>query len=85
MPPEGILLRAEDLDAVEDIDMGQQLPTTGCQVHADYMMHGHYWLLRHHFQGAEKVRFFTDNDTGFCPPAWARFPTASRPGQRTSS
>lgn len=54
----------QDLDAIEDLDIDQQLPTTGCQVHADYMMHGHYWLLRHHFQGAEKVRFFIDNDAG---------------------
>jgi hypothetical protein len=55
----------QDLDAVEGlIEYDQQLPTTGCQVHADYMMHGHYWLLRHHFRGAEKVRFFIDNDAG---------------------
>jgi hypothetical protein len=52
------------MEPSEDLSDGQQLPKSGCQVHADYLSHGHYWLLRHHFQGAEKLRFFLDQDAG---------------------
>ena len=48
----------------ENISADQQLPPSGCQIHADYLTYGHYWLLRHHFQGADKLRFFLDQDAG---------------------
>jgi hypothetical protein len=54
----------DDLDAPELIDDDQQLPVKGAQVHADYLMHGHFWMLRSLFQKVEKVRFFLDGDAG---------------------
>ena len=54
----------DDLDAPELLSVGQQLPTSGAQVHAEYIMHGHYWLLRSLFPKAEKLRFFIDRDAG---------------------
>jgi transposase-like protein len=54
----------EPSEPPEDLSDGQQLPKSGCQVHADYLMYGHYWLLRHHLQGAGKIRFFLDGDAG---------------------
>ena len=44
-------------------------------------MHGHYWLLRHHFQGAEKLRFFLDQDSGLLGACLGAF--ADRVGERT--
>jgi len=44
------------------LDAGQQLPTNGAQVHADYLMHGHYWFLKNLLQNIEKLRFFVDGD-----------------------
>ena len=74
--------RREDLDTDENLDENQQLPTTGSQVHADYMMHGHYWLLRHHFQGAEKLNFFLDKDAGLLGACMGAF--ADRIKNRTA-
>lgn len=54
----------DDLDAPELMDLGQQLPKNGAQVHADYLMHGHYWFLRSLTHGAEKLRFYIDQDAG---------------------
>ena len=54
----------DDLDAPELLDLGQQLPKNGVQVHADYLMHGHYWFLRSLTHGAEKLRFYIDQDAG---------------------
>ena len=68
-------------DAAEDLSDGQQLPTSGCQVHADYLMYGHYWLLRHHLQGAGKIRFFLDGDAGLLAACMSAF--ADRVTERT--
>jgi transposase-like protein len=54
----------DDLDAPEGLTDEQQLPTTGVQVHADYLMHGHYWLLRYLLPNVGKYRFFIDGDSG---------------------
>jgi transposase-like protein len=54
----------DDLDAPELLSDGQQLPRSGAQVHAEYVMHGHYWLLRSLFPKVDKLRFFIDRDAG---------------------
>jgi len=60
-------------EPAEDLSDGQQLPRSGCQIHADYLMYGHYWLLRHHLQGANKIRFFLDGDSGLLAACIAAF------------
>lgn len=52
----------DDLEDGEMLDGGQQLPTTGAQVHAEYLMHGHFWLLKHLLPNIGKLRFFLDGD-----------------------
>ena len=54
----------DDLDAPEVLDDRQQLPKSGVQVHADYLMYGHYSLLRYLFPNVGKIRFFLDQDAG---------------------
>ena len=53
-----------DLEAPEGLTDEQQLPTTGVQVHADYLMYGHYRLLRELLPNVGKYRFFIDGDAG---------------------
>jgi hypothetical protein len=65
----------EAQESVESLSDGQQLPKSGCQVHADYLMYGHYWLLRHHLQGAGKIRFFLDGDSGLLAACIAALPS----------
>ena len=72
----------DDLDAPEPIDIGQQLPTTGVQVHADYLMYGHYALLRYLFPNVGKFRFFLDQDPGLLAACFGVF--ADRVGDRTA-
>ncbi len=71
----------EPSEPAEDLSDGQQLPISGCQVHADYLMYGHYWLLRHHLQGADKIRFFLDGDAGLLAACMSAF--ADRVKERT--
>lgn len=54
----------EDLETHEPIIIGQQLPANGVQIHADYLMHGHFQLLKMLLPGAEKIRFYMDSDAG---------------------
>lgn len=70
-----------DLDAPEHLLEDQQLPPSGCQVHADYLMHGHYWLLRSLFPKAEKLRLFIDRDSGLLNACMGAF--AERVKERT--
>jgi hypothetical protein len=58
------LATRDDLDAPELVLPSQQLPKSGAQVHADYLMHGHYWLLRSLLANVEKLRFSIDEDAG---------------------
>ena len=65
----------DDLDAPELLLPTQQLPVSGAQVHADYLMQGHYWVLRSLLGGVEKLRFFLDRDAGLvhaCMGAFAQ-------------
>jgi hypothetical protein len=72
----------DDLDAPELLTIRQQLPSTGAQVHADYLMHGHYWLLRYLLPGAKKLRFFLDRDAGLLSACFGAF--SDRVSDRTA-
>lgn len=66
---EGDLIDAEgtaraDLESTEAIIAGQALPKHGAQIHADYLVHGHFQLLRMLLPGVKKFRFFMDRDLG---------------------
>jgi transposase-like protein len=63
----------EDLDAPEPMVEGQQLPSRGVQVHADYLVHGHYHYLRHLLRGTSRLNFSLDGDSGLLAACMAAF------------
>ena len=56
-------LRA-DTEASDQPALADKLPATGMLVHAEYTLYGHFLALRRLLNGAEKVRFFLDQDSG---------------------
>lgn len=62
-----------DLEVPEVVIEGQQLPKTGVQVHADYLVHGHYHLLRHLMRGASKLNLFVDAEAGMLTACMGAF------------
>ena len=55
------------------LDSGQALPERGMQVHAEYGLYGHFLYLRGLLRGAQKVRFFLDQDAGMKQACFAAF------------
>lgn len=71
-----------DLDTPEAIVEGQQLPSRGVQVHADYLVHGHFWVLRHLLRGTSRLSFCLDEDSGLLAACMGAF--ADRMRDRTA-
>jgi transposase-like protein len=63
----------DDLDTAELLDEGQALPKRGMQIHAEYVLYGHFHYLRHLLRGARKLRFFLDQDAGMKQACLAAF------------
>ncbi len=53
-----------DVESPETILASESLPKTGMQVHNEYTMYAHFYCLRQMLRGAEKVRFFMDQESG---------------------
>ncbi|MBV8399161.1 MAG: hypothetical protein JOZ17_10530, partial [Acetobacteraceae bacterium] len=60
----------EDLDVPEGMVEGQRLPARGVQVHADYLVHGHFWLL---LRGTAWLSFCIDADSGLLAACMGAF------------
>jgi transposase-like protein len=71
-----------DVEVCEEPGRTTQLPTTGMQVHAEYTLYGHCFLLRDLTMGAEKIRLFLDQDSGLRAAALGAF--AARVADRTA-
>jgi len=54
----------EDIEDFERPTRTSHLPGRGMQIHAEYTLYAHFFLLKKFFGGAEKVRFFLDQDSG---------------------
>jgi transposase-like protein len=54
----------EDIEVSEQQDSSTRLPLKGMKVHSEYTLYAHFFFLRELFAGAEKVRFFLDQDSG---------------------
>jgi len=54
----------DDIEVSEPQDDSTRLPSRGMKVHAEYTLYGHFYLLRQMFEGADKIRFFLDQDSG---------------------
>lgn len=59
-----VIEQREDLEAAEAMVEGQQLPPHGVQIHAGYLVHGHYHHLRHLLRSTKPVNFSLDEDSG---------------------
>jgi len=53
-----------DVEASEQASLTNMLPANGVQVHSEYTLYGHFFYLRSLFGGADKIRFFLDQDSG---------------------
>jgi len=62
-----------DVESSERTDSTRKLPSKGVQVHAEYTLYGHFFFLHRLFGGAEKVRFFLDQDSGMRAACLAAF------------
>jgi transposase-like protein len=68
-----VIEQREDLDAAEPMVEGQQLPPRGVQIHADYLVNGHYQHLRHLLRGTAHVNFSLDEDSGLLAACMGAF------------
>lgn len=57
-------IQREDIEVAERPERTSRLPAKGIQVHSEYTLYGHFFMLRKLFGGVEKVRFFLDQDSG---------------------
>ena len=71
-----------DVEVFEEPGRTTQLPKTGMQVHTEYTLYGHCFLLRNLSTGAEKVRLFLDQDSGMRAAVLGAF--AERVADRTT-
>lgn len=63
-----------DSESGDAPDAEDQLPDRGMQVHTEYLLYGAFLRMREMLAGAQKVRFFLDQDSGMraaCLGAWA--------------
>jgi hypothetical protein len=71
-----------DVEVFEEPGRTTQLPKTGMQVHAEYTLYGHCFLLRDLSTGAAKIRLFLDQDSGMRAAVLGAF--AKRVADRTA-
>jgi DNA polymerase III epsilon subunit-like protein/transposase-like protein len=58
------LSKRTDIEASEELNEKVQLPHDGMMVRMDYCMYGHFLRLKDLLRGAEKIRFFMDQESG---------------------
>ena len=62
-----------DVEACDLPEPGTRLPSKGMQVHAEYTLYGHFFFLSRMLAGAEKVRFYCDQESGLRAAVMAAF------------
>lgn len=63
----------EDVESSEMTTSEESWPKRGMQVHTEYTLYAHFYWLRQMFQGAQKVRFFMDQESGIRAACLAAF------------
>jgi DNA polymerase III epsilon subunit-like protein/transposase-like protein len=56
--------KRKNIEASDEINEAIQLPQSGMMVHSEYSLYGLFLHLKELLQGAEKVRFFMDQESG---------------------
>ena len=54
----------DDIESSRFMDPDVQLPTKGVQIHNEYTLYAHFFLMAEMFKGVEKVRFYMDMESG---------------------
>jgi transposase-like protein len=57
-------INRDDVEVSEVLDDTVKLPGTGMQVHSEYTQYGHFFFLKKLLSGAEKIRFYMDQESG---------------------
>lgn len=63
----------EDVESSEMVTREESWPKHGMQVRSEYTMYAHFYLLRQLLQGAGKIRFFMDQESGIRAACLAAF------------
>lgn len=57
--------KRDDVESTDVVDSTMiRLPEKGMQIHSEYTMYGHFYLLHKLLSTANKIRFFLDQDSG---------------------
>lgn len=62
-----------DVEVAATQTFDTQLPSKGMQVHSEYSLYGHFFFLKRLLAGAEKIRFFMDQESGIRAACLAAF------------
>ena len=57
------VVKRRDIDSPEEVTEAMQLPRHGMMVHLEYSLYAMFFRLREMLKGAEKVRFFMDQES----------------------
>jgi len=71
----------DDVEASETKGPTVRLPTKGFQIHSEYTMYGHFFMLHKVLEKASKVTFYLDQDSGIRAACLAAFPWGIKEGQ----
>lgn len=70
----------DDVESPELVSSAERFPILGMQVHNEYTMYAHFYYLRQLFRGADKVRFYMDQESGIRAACLAAFEQEIRDG-----
>ena len=56
--------KRSDVDVFDRARASRRLPEKGMQIHGEYTLHGHFHFLKHLLQGAQKITFYLDQESG---------------------
>lgn len=71
----------DDVEVAEALDETIRLPSKGMQVHSEYTLYGHFFLLKKLLGGVEKVRFFLDQESGIRAACFSAFTEEIKQGE----
>ena len=63
----------DDVESPDNVAKSERFPANGMQVRTEYTMYAHFYYLHHLLQGADKVRFFLDQESGIRAACLAAF------------
>jgi len=62
-----------DVEVSDVLDATKKLPDYGMLVHSEYTMYGHFYFLKELLQGAKRIHFFLDQESGIRASCLAAF------------